>query len=67
MEGLIILAAIYFLPTLIAMSRKRDNTGAIFALNLFAGWTFIGWLVAMVWAATMDRYESDKRKSKFNK
>lgn len=67
MEGLILILAVYFLPTLIALSRKRDNSGAIFALNLFAGWTFFGWLVAIVWAATMDGHEANKRNSKFNK
>lgn len=61
------MAALYFAPTLIALSRKRDNCGAIFALNLFAGWTFIGWLVAMVWAATMDGSETAKRNAKYNK
>jgi hypothetical protein len=23
---------------------------AIFVLNLFLGWTFVGWVVALVWA-----------------
>lgn len=42
----------YFLPTIIAKGRKRPNTGAIFALNLFVGWTLIGWVIALVWALT---------------
>jgi hypothetical protein len=29
---------------------KRANTGAIFALNLFLGWSLIGWVIALVWA-----------------
>lgn len=40
----------YFLPFAIAFYKKRINTGAIFALNLFLGWSLIGWVVALVWA-----------------
>ena len=42
--------AVYFLPTIIALARKRRNTLAIFLLNFFLGWTLIGWVVALVWA-----------------
>lgn len=45
----------YFLPTLAAGSRKHLNKEAIFALNLLAGWTVLGWLVAFVWAFTNNR------------
>jgi uncharacterized membrane protein HdeD (DUF308 family) len=44
--------AIYFAPTLVANSRGKRNTTAIFCLNLFTGWTFIGWIIALVWAFT---------------
>jgi hypothetical protein len=44
--------ALYFLPTMIGL-RKR-NAGAIFALNLLLGWTLIGWIVALVWALTVE-------------
>ncbi len=45
-----ILSLFYFLPVAIAFNRRRANTGAIFALNLFLGWSLIGWVVALVWA-----------------
>ena len=45
-----ILSIFYFLPFAIAFHKKRANTGAIFALNLFLGWSLIGWVVALVWA-----------------
>ena len=45
------IVAIYFLPTIIAMKRNKRNTNAICLLNLFLGWTFIGWVVALVWSA----------------
>ena len=45
-----LLSLFYFLPFAIAFNRKRANSGAIFALNLFLGWSLIGWVVALVWA-----------------
>jgi hypothetical protein len=45
-----LLSLFYFLPFAIAFHKKRTNTGAIFALNLFLGWSLIGWVVALVWA-----------------
>ena len=42
--------AFYFLPTIIALIRGHRNTLAIFLLNFFLGWTFIGWVVSLVWA-----------------
>jgi len=42
----------YFFPTIIAVLRSRHNAGAIFLLNLFLGWTLVGWVVALVWAVS---------------
>jgi hypothetical protein len=47
-------AAVYFLPAIVAWKRNHRNTAAIFALNLFLGWTLIGWVAALVWALTND-------------
>jgi len=55
MEGLVLLVlavALYFLPTIIG--RNKRNNRAIFALNLFLGWTLVGWVVALVWALTLE-------------
>jgi hypothetical protein len=46
----LIVAAIYFLPTIIAGVRGKRNTVAIFVLNFLLGWTFIAWVVALVWS-----------------
>jgi hypothetical protein len=40
----------YFLPTIIALLRKSTSIAGIFVLNFFLGWTFIGWIIALVWA-----------------
>jgi len=42
----------YFLPTIVGL-RKR-NVLAIFVLNALLGWTFLGWVLALVWACTED-------------
>ncbi len=51
---LVIAIGLYFLPTTIAVNRKHSNAGAIFVLNLLAGWTFLGWVLSLVWASTAD-------------
>lgn len=40
----------YMLPWAIAASRGKANSGAIGLINLLLGWTFIGWIVALVMA-----------------
>jgi hypothetical protein len=53
-----VLAAItlgYLVPYAVAVSRGKSNSGAIFVVNLFAGWTVIGWIVALVMAAQAHR------------
>lgn len=50
----VICLAITFLPAIIAYRRKHNQKLAIFMLTLFTGWTFIGWVVAIVWASTSD-------------
>lgn len=47
-----IVMGIYFLPTTIADEKRHKNTTAIFVVNLFFGYTVIGWVIALVWALT---------------
>ena len=46
----------YFLPGIVAYEREHKNRGAILALNLLAGWFFIGWVAALVWSLTGPNY-----------
>jgi len=55
----LISAAIYFIPTIVAFDRRKTNRYAILMLNIFLGWTFVGWIVALVWALTHESV--DKR------
>jgi len=45
----------YFLPTIIAVLRRKSSAVGVFFLNLFLGWTFIGWVGALIWALSADR------------
>lgn len=49
----LIVVALYFVPSFAAAGRKRN--GGVFVLNLFLGWTLIGWVVALAWAVTLER------------
>ena len=42
--------AIYFVPTIIAAIRRSKGILGIILLNIFAGWTFIGWIIALIWS-----------------
>jgi hypothetical protein len=46
----IALVALYFLPTLIAVGRHKANQGQVLVVNLFLGWSLIGWVVALTMA-----------------
>lgn len=47
--------AFYFAPTILAFSRGKGNAVAILVVNLFFGWSLIGWVVALVWALTQEQ------------
>lgn len=42
--------SLYFLPILVAMVRKTKNVAQVLVINFFLGWTFVGWVVALVMA-----------------
>lgn len=45
-----VIMLLYFLPTYIAAFLNKKYFLQIFLLNLFAGFTFIGWLGSLIWA-----------------
>jgi len=49
---LAIVGILYFLPTICALNAKHHNVDAIAIVNLFLGWTFVGWVVALAMAVT---------------
>lgn len=53
MESILLLVGlvIYFVPSIVAAKRDHPQTMAIALLNIIAGWTFVGWVAALVWSA----------------
>ncbi len=47
---------IYFLPSLVALGRHAHNSTGIFLVNLFLGWTVVGWFVALILALCSSPY-----------
>ena len=41
---------VHFIPTFIAYRRAHPRKIPILLVNLFLGWTGIGWIAALVWA-----------------
>lgn len=48
----LIALVLYFIPFLVAQGNEHRQRPAIFILNLFLGWTVLGWVAALVWACT---------------
>jgi hypothetical protein len=52
---LAVISAVYSAPSLIARHRDHPQRMAIGVLNLFLGWTFVGWVIALVWPFTTNK------------
>jgi Superinfection immunity protein len=51
--GLVSLA-LYLLPTIIVVSRRKKNVLGPILVNVLLGWTVVGWIAALIWALTVD-------------
>lgn len=49
---LLIVLALYVLPGIIASSRGHHNQMPIWIINIFLGWSLLGWVGALAWACT---------------
>jgi hypothetical protein len=47
---LIVLCACYWFPTYVGVIRRVPNLGSVIVVNLFGGWTFLGWVIALAMA-----------------
>ncbi len=52
---LAIAAVFYLLPSLIAVGKRNPDRGSVFMINLWLGWTIVGWITAMGWALDAKR------------
>lgn len=46
------LVCIYFIPAALAYHRRHKNRLSVLMLNIFLGWSGLGWIVALIWACT---------------
>jgi len=47
---LLLAVILYFLPVIVAYKRQHPYIIFILLLDLFLGWSLLGWAVAMVWS-----------------
>lgn len=52
---LFLLANVYMIPTWIAFIRGHHQRVAILLVNVLLAWTFLGWVIALVWSASAKR------------
>lgn len=45
----------YWVPTVVALTRRHPQKWAICAVNGLLGWTFLGWVGALVWSLVKPR------------
>ncbi|MER6198722.1 superinfection immunity protein [Streptomyces sp. NPDC001586] len=49
--GLLFIVLAYFIPTAVAFGRGVPNKGSVLVVNLFFGWSVVGWVIALAMAA----------------
>lgn len=47
---LLVMVPIYFVPLIVAAARRHRSLLGVGLLNVLAGWTFVGWVGALIWA-----------------
>jgi uncharacterized BrkB/YihY/UPF0761 family membrane protein len=58
----VVIAALFFylLPSMIASIRNVEHGGAIVAVNVFFGWTVLGWIAVLICAVVEKPREAPK-------
>lgn len=59
LSGEIWLLVFYLLPSFVAACRNHHNAGAVVVLNIFLGWTVLGWILALALACSGNRRTND--------
>jgi len=49
---------VYLLPSLVAYFRRHRNANSICVVNLFFGWTLVGWVLCLAWSVSSNVYEA---------
>ncbi len=48
----LIVVCMYLLPSIVAFRRQSATTGAAVVVNVFLGWTLLGWVIALALAVS---------------
>ena len=49
---IVTLLLLYFVPSIVALAREHTSKAGIIIANICFGWTFVGWVLTLVWAAS---------------
>jgi Superinfection immunity protein len=58
-SAFLVVLVLYFLPSIVAVARKITHQGSVVVINVFLGWTFVGWVVALAMACRTNRVVRD--------
>jgi hypothetical protein len=58
-SAFLVVLALYFLPSIVALARRITHQGSVVVINVFLGWTFVGWVVALAMACRTNRVVRD--------
>ncbi len=57
--ALIFVLFIYLIPWIVAASREHPHKASIAIVNIFFGWTLLGWVACLAWAVGNKMPERD--------
>lgn len=57
----IFLIALYFAPTITAYQRKTKNKAQVAVINVFLGWTLIGWVIALAMSYSGNKEDPENK------
>ena len=57
---LTIILGLYFVPGILATARHSKNAAAVWVIDIFLGWTMVGWVVALAMAFGETREEAER-------
>lgn len=60
-ELMLIMFVIGLIPSIIAFKKNHPHRLFILILNILLGWTFIGWIAALVWALLPEKDNSQSQ------
>ena len=62
-QGFLLMVAlmiVYLFPLVLALFRRHPKMPAIGIINIFLGWTLIGWVICLAWAVSVPNPTSDQ-------